>query len=253
MSEPTKVAIAGDWHGNGGWAEQVIYRAHEEGADAMIQVGDFGFWTPGISSEMYLDRVSDAVSDTGIVFHWLPGNHEYWPGLPGDAGRGTRPSLVNGNLIYLPIGYRWEWWGKKFMAVGGAFSIDRFMRSEGRSYWNEELLTDEDVTWCTHQPHGVDVMFAHDCPRGVSIPGIGPDSKPRGGASLWPDDMLHGAQQHRIKLREIWDAHKPQRFYHGHYHVDHLTYFGPTIFRGLDMDGTSYHGNVTYLTPADLE
>lgn len=249
LLEPTKLAIAGDWHGNGRWAQQAIYRASDLGADAMIQVGDFGFWTHP-SRKTYLDMVAKAVKETGIRLSWLPGNHEAWPELP-EVGRGKRPALVR-NTVFLPIGYRWEWWGKKWMAVGGAYSIDRFMRKEGKSVWKEELLTDEDVEWCTHQPHGIDVILAHDCPSGVDIPGIGPDSKPRGGASIWPDDMLAGAAAHRKQLRAIVDKHKPKIFIHGHYHVPYYCDDGETIYRGLDMDATTFSDNVMFLNPEDI-
>lgn len=253
MYEPTKLAIAGDWHGNPGWARHAIEYAKDNGADAMIQVGDFGFWRPeDPDSAEYLKRVSTAVKKHEMPFFWLPGNHEYWPGLP-ELGRGKRPSLINGNLIFLPIGYRWEWWGKRFMAVGGAFSIDRFLRTEGKGWWPEEVLTDEDVNWCCHQPHGMDVIFSHDCPTGIDIPGIGPDSKPRGGAQHWPPLMLEQAGQHRRMMKSIWDKHKPQRWYHGHFHVPHTTWYGPTIFEGLHMDGTTMGQNVSFLTPEDLK
>ncbi|ACH62222.1 hypothetical protein MYRNA_255 [Mycobacterium phage Myrna] len=256
MYEPDKVAIAGDWHGNPAWARHAIEYAKDNGADAMIQVGDFGFWVRanerGSDAWEYLQRVSAAVKKTELPFFWLPGNHEWWPHLPGNAGRGDKPSLVNGNLIYLPLGYRWSWWGKRFMAVGGAFSIDRFMRTEGKGWWPEEILTDEDVNWACHQPHGMDVILSHDCPKGVSIPGIGPDSKPRGGASIWPPQMLLQAEDHRRKMKDIWDKHHPQRWYHGHYHVLYESWYGPTRFFGLDQDGTSTAKNVLFLEPGDL-
>lgn len=257
LNEPTKLAIVGDWHSNTHWAVSCFKWAKRNGADALLQVGDFGFWRPGEDTQDHLDAISGASRQYELPCIWLPGNHEYWPGLPHDEGllpgRGKRPSLINGNLIYLPPGYRWTWWGKRFMAVGGAFSIDRFLRTEGKGYWLEETLTEDDVNWACHQPHGMDVIFSHDCPKGVNIPGIGPDSKPRGGASHWPPLMLLQAEEHRQKMKDIWDKHHPQRWYHGHYHVDHETWYGPTRFRGLDMDGTSAERAMAFLTAEDLK
>jgi len=258
LTEPTKLAVIGDWHANTRWACNALKYAKDNGADAVLQVGDFGFWRPDDpDTQPHLDEISETAKALGIEVLWLPGNHEYWPGLPHDPGmlpgRGKKPSLINGNLLYLPPGYRWSWWGKNFMAVGGAFSIDRFMRTEGKGYWLEETLTDEDVEYASREPHGLDVIFSHDCPKGVDIPGIGPDSKPRGGASLWPPLMLLQAEEHRQRMKDIWDVHKPQRWIHGHYHVYHETWYGPTIFTGLDMDGTTPETNIMFLGPGDLK
>lgn len=256
QKEPTKVAIAGDWHGSAGWARHAIEYAKDHGADAMVHVGDFGYWLhakkQGSDAWEYLKRVSTAVKKAELPFVWLPGNHEHWPELPG-KGRGELPSLINGNLVFLPIGYRWSWWGKRFMAVGGAFSIDRFLRTEGKGWWPEECLTGEDVAYACRGQERMDVIFSHDCPSGVNIPGIGPDSKPRGGAEHWPPAMLLQAADHRLKMRDIWAAHKPQVYYHGHYHVYHETFYGPTIFRGLDCDGGKMSENVVFLEPGDLK
>lgn len=250
MTEPTKVAIAGDWHGRGAWAELAIEHAARNGADAMIHVGDFGLWTPGYATDKYLDMVSTAVAKAGIAFFWLPGNHEHWPTLP-EAGRGKRPWLHHGNLIMLPIGYRWSWWGKRFMAVGGAYSVDRAKRTLGKGYWEEETLTDADVDWACHQPHGMDVILAHDCPTGVAIPGIGGIGKASPDSGFPAIDLVR-AEEHRRKMKSIWDKHKPGRWFHGHYHVAHETWYGPTIFTGLDRDGSKMLKNVTFLTSADF-
>lgn len=247
-SDPIKLAIAGDWHGNAGWARHAIEYATLKGADAMIQVGDFGFWTKGGDTEAYLASVSKAVRKSGIRFYWFDGNHE-------DFSRRDEFNSWD-TLTYLPRGTRWEWWGKKFMAVGGAFSIDRFLRKEGKGWWPQELLTPEELDYACREPQGLDVILSHDCPTGVNIPGIGPDSKPRGGADIWPPDMLAGAAAHRKKMRQIWDAHHPEVWVHGHFHVPYgPLYYGSTKFYGLDCDGArgGMEKNVMFLTMADLK
>ena len=64
--------------------------------------------------------------------------------------------------------------------------------------------------------------------------------------------MMAEAAIHRRKLKDIWDKHRPQRFYHGHYHVAHHTYYGPTEFFGLDRDATTLARNIAFLTADDL-
>lgn len=261
--EPDKLAICGDWHGNPGWARHAIEYGANHGADHFIHVGDFGYWVRaderGSDTWEYLKRVNTALTKADKHLYWLDGNHEFHPAietLVAQWGNDTPIPLQEWDHIhYLPRGYRWEWWGKQFMAVGGAWSIDRYLRTEGLGWWPGELLTDEQLTHANREPHGLDVIFSHDCPRGVDIPGIGPDSKPRGGKDIWPPAMLYGAQLHREKIREIWDTHHPQRWYHGHYHVPYESWYGPTRFFGLDCDGCSggMSNNVAFLTRSDLK
>lgn len=247
---PDKLAIAGDWHGNWAWATRAIKHASDNGADVIFHVGDFGFWTPCDETEHYLYVVEQACQDYLVRLYWIDGNHEDHTRRDEFNDPAERPFTT-----YVPRGYRWNWWGKRFMGVGGAFSIDRFMRKEGVSWWPEELLTDEEVKYaCRDDGTPVDVVFSHDCPKGVSIPGIGPDSKPRGGVDMWPPDMLIGAASHRGRMRVIWDCTHPKLWVHGHYHVPYQSWYGPTRFWGLDCDGApgGMDMNVTFITAEDL-
>ncbi len=40
---PQRVAFAGDWHVNGGWAERAIAHAKDRGADVIVHLGDSEF------------------------------------------------------------------------------------------------------------------------------------------------------------------------------------------------------------------
>lgn len=243
-NEPDRIAIAGDWHGNPAWARHAIEYAVDEGAEHIIHLGDFGYWSfannRGSDTWQYLRRVNEALDKAGIDLWWLDGNHENHDDLAllrDKHGIDAPIQLPEWDHIhYLPRGYRWEWWGKTFMALGGAWSIDRFLRKEGKGWWPGELITDDQLAYAKREP-SVSVIFSHDCPQGVNIPGIGPDSKPRGGADLWPLDMLAGAARHRERLREVLDVHWPRVWYHGHYHVAHETWLRNTKFVGLDCDG----------------
>lgn len=235
MKEPNKLLLAGDWHGNSHWAESIIEEAHGIGCDTILQLGDFGFWVPGGGTAEYLDRVQKALDTFDITLYWLDGNHEYheylknyhdWP-IPVASNKRPR-------INYLPRGYQWQWFDKTWMSVGGAVSVDKMMRSD-KSWWAEEELTDQQVEYCCRGP--VDVIVSHDCPRGVNIPGVGPDTK-GGVRGNWPPHILLEAERHREKLRTIWDATGATELYHGHYHIPHRTYFGDGLVVGLDCDGS---------------
>ena len=154
---------------------------------------------------------------------------------------------------HLPRGTRWSWWGKRFMALGGATSVDRHMRTENVSWWSGEELSEADIEHASRDDGTpVDVVFAHDCPTGVDIPGVGADwnTQVRG---FWPDSMLYVASLHRDKVRRVYDATSPGLWIHGHYHRVYERFMGSTRFLGLDMDATTLDKNTMTLDPEKLD
>ncbi len=239
LRDPLKVMVSGDWHANIDHAQRTIEFAHRSGADTIVQVGDFGFWTPGKGTAEFLSRLRATVARHEIHVYWLDGNHE-------DHSRREEFSSIDTDyLTYLPRGHRWEWWGKTWMAVGGAVSVDKAMRVPGVSWWPEEELSDADVAHAC-RPGPVDIVVAHDCPKGVNIPGVGPDTK-AGVRGDWPMHVLLDAEEHRAKLRTIWSAHQPELWIHGHYHISYEFWLRTTRFIGLGRDGNPMADTVTFI------
>ena len=254
IKEPTKIAAAGDWHGDATHARAAIQYAHDEGADVVVQCGDFGLW-PGRGVE-YLEHVQEACERTNVDVLWLPGNHEDYDQIAEIEMAEADPFITMGRFTrihYIPRGARWEWWGKRFMAIGGAVSVDRDGRIEGKSWWPQEVITNDDVDVANREPHGMDVIFSHDCPQGVIIPGIGPDSKNRPGEDYWPLDALADSQKSRVKLRRVWSVHQPKFWLHGHFHVPYEFWLGQTRFFGLDMNGSPMYEHMRFLTREELQ
>lgn len=255
LPEPAKILLAGDWHGAAAWGRHAIEHAALHGCEVIVQLGDFGFWRKeSPASAEYLNVLQKALAKHDIELYWVDGNHE-------DHGR-LEPMQhwhepwvtlnAYSRITYLPRGYRWEWWGKTWMAVGGAVSVDKDWRTEGVDWWPEEELTDADLAHAL-RPGPVDIVIAHDAPKGVNIPGIGPDTKQRPNESPWPHHVLVQAEAHRAKMRQIWDAHHPTWWFHGHYHRHYEEFFGEHgKVVGLDMNGTKMLTNTRVLTPADV-
>lgn len=243
--DPVKVCLSGDWHGQQNWAVHCLHHAARNGCDAMVQLGDFGFWTAGHKTDKYLRTVGETAQELGIRFYWLDGNHEDH----------TRREEFFANpfpgVTYLPRGWRWDWWGYTWMAVGGAVSVDKEYREEGKSWWPEEELTDAEVKWAS-RPGRVDILLAHDCPRGVDIPGVGPDTK-GGVRGDWPLHILKEAEAHRDKLKTIRDAVKAKIVVHGHYHIPYEWHDHGLFVRGLGCDGDSTMLSNVIVGPDDLD
>lgn len=230
-----KIAYAGDWHANKHWATIAIQYAREEGAEHILHLGDFGYdFSPSFRNEVEL-----ALSQAHINLWFVDGNHENFNWLYRQPAMddGRRP--ISKHVYHLPRGYMWNWAGTQFMAVGGAYSVDRRWREENVSFWLDETLTDEEIEKAC-KGDKVDIMISHDVPSGFEIPGLH--------SGIWPKSEIMKAEEHRAKLRKIVDVVQPNEIWHGHYHVRYdkevdLGY-GPVGIHGLNMDATRLEDNV---------
>lgn len=243
MATPERIALAGDWHMNGDYAERAIASAKDQGADVILHLGDFGY----TFSRGFLRQVSTELAHAGIPLLFVDGNHEdfgrlyRWPVGPSGLRK------ITGGVWHLPRGFRWEWSGVRFLSLGGAHSVDRPFRVPGVSWWKEEVITDEQAGPVMAAGRA-DVLIAHDCPGGVNIPGLQPD--------LFPPLEILRAEEHRGLLRRVVDVVRPRRIWHGHYHQSYSQIvdfgYGPTTVVGLDCDGGAIKNNVQVVDVASL-
>lgn len=243
--------LAGDWHGNGQWAQGAIHHARKMGADVIVHAGDFGFWTSCLDTEKYLRFVQRNLVECGITLYWVDGNHEDHERIQEwlDAVE-NQPWCDKRypNIIHLPRGFRWQWWGKDWLAMGGAHSVDRHLRTEGESWWPGEHITEEQVENAIAGGKA-DIMITHDCPDGSEIPGIHADEKIDAEKGFWPLDQIKAANAHRKKLARVVNAVQPALLLHGHYHVRYNRYraASSTMVIGLAEDGSSLDANTLFL------
>lgn len=207
---PTRIALSGDWHRNADFAKRAIASAAAQGAQGIIQLGDFGIW-PGHVGRAYLTSVSQQLEKAGIWGCFIDGNHDdFWQlhSIPLDPN-GLRP--IRDNLWHIPRGYRWWWNERTWLALGGAVSMDRKLRTIGKNWWPEETITNSQFEEVL-AGGPADVMLTHDCPSGVDIPGLMPEG-------FWDADQMRNANAHRQILRAVVDDVAPTTLYHGHFHV----------------------------------
>ncbi|ASR86028.1 esterase [Mycobacterium phage Appletree2] len=258
LRQPKKLMMAGDWHGNLPWAFKAINYAKANGADTIVHVGDFGWWTPSPATDRYLLEVNRELQFTGIDLLWVDGNHEHHAFWNQFNKPGSQPLTLNSydRITHLPRGHRWEWWGETWMALGGAYSIDRSFGIEGQTWWHGETINQEQFEYAI-RPGKVDIIVAHDAPSGATIPGVG-DPKRRvylhiGGAKRQvPEDDIFEAHLHRCLIQQVVDTVKPVEFYHGHYHKAYRDLCrheggGHTLVTGLDKDETTMEKNTLFI------
>lgn len=211
LSDPRLIAVAGDWHGNLGFALRQIARARAAAAEVIVQCGDFGYWRGDPRTRKYLFRLERAIADAGIWLLWVDGNHEDHErllGQPIEASTGLRP--ITEHIAHLPRGHRWTWGDHTWLALGGAVSMDQQWRVPGIDWWPGEALTPSDIDAAVGGGP-TDVMVCHDAPAGPAIP------DPR--EIEPPADLVEQANQHRAAIRSVVDATRPGALWHGHFHV----------------------------------
>ncbi|MDT5012316.1 MAG: hypothetical protein QOH57_3933 [Mycobacterium sp.] len=244
--EPVKLMLTGDWHRNTGWALSMIEHADQAGVDTILQLGDFGFWPEDDGTDDYVASLSTQLQQSGMRLFWLDGNHENHDAI--DAG------LTNnrGPVEYLPRGFRWRWWGKDWMSVGGGVSVDKEWRRPGVDWFDREMLSPDEFEICC-RPGNVDVIVSHDCPAGVVIPGFHAEEKQGITPSLFPPEAIAESEAHRALLAAICESTTPAYVFHGHYHSTHMGELGSGIqVFGLGKDGSSVADNTLILAEADL-
>jgi Calcineurin-like phosphoesterase len=227
----TAVMVCGDWHGNVSWASHCLRTAKAEGIDTIIQVGDFGYWEHTNDGVYYLDKLSENAQLRGVNVVWLDGNHENHTMLRAkyaDAEKSVEGFWkIRDNVWHSPRANVWNWWGKRLMTLGGAYSIDRAYRTFGKSYWAEEEITPEEEALAISRGK-VDYLFTHDAPTNYPAP-------------LFKADLNSEAQRQTVS--RVADAVRPTRWFHGHYHDFHdypYPRYDPFCrVTGLDMDGKS--------------
>jgi Icc-related predicted phosphoesterase len=242
VKEPKRVLLAGDVHGDMQHLMMLIRVAKEKDCQAIFQVGDFGFWLHRTDDTRTLLKVSKALEKEKIDLFFTEGNHDSYDHLWGFEHPLTDGWPTIGKRIYfVPRGTRWVWGGKKFLAVGGAVSMDKDirLRREAKSgkphtmWWPQEALTDEQVEDIL--PGGeADIVLSHDVPLGSSIDGssaIGSKTDPE-------------TADNRRRLRRIVDHVAPELLVHGHYHHRYSgIYPSYTLGRAVKVEGLGMNGS----------
>src|SRR5580658_1383734 len=233
---PERIGVAGDWHGDTEWATRAVRKISAllpaNGPRVIVHLGDFGIW-PGPGGQGYLARLDAALAAADAELWFVDGNHEDFTLLaglrPGPDGR----AQVTERIWHLPRGHRWRWHGRDWLALGGAVSLDRAVRTEGVNWWPEEEITRRQAA-SVIEAGGADVMVTHECPAGVEHAFPPPPSS-------WAPADLRRSDAHRGLLREVVLAVGPRWLMHGHLHLSYQRQVdlggGPIEVTGLDRDG----------------
>ncbi len=131
------IAITGDTHGDRDFKQFI--QAKNMGYKKIIVCGDFGYIWSGLTKE---SEVLDRMNEIGIEILFIDGNHENFDILDNakeDMRYGGRVHRIRDNIFHLIRGEVYDIDGYRFLAFGGANSIDKNFRTPGVSWWEREM------------------------------------------------------------------------------------------------------------------
>ncbi len=134
--DPTRLLVAGDTHGNHmHWKHVLLPAARKHQVDGIVQLGDFGYWPLTGEGLNYLAWLSAELDDDDLRVIFVDGNHEDHKALRQLPARADGFVEVTDRILWAPRGHRWTWQGVRFLALGGAYSIDGQYRKLDSGRW----------------------------------------------------------------------------------------------------------------------
>ena len=204
------IYITGDTHGE---QSRFIYCQDEKGwgaDDTIIVCGDFGYIFEDNYSE---NRFLDDLEFRPYTICFVDGNHENFNALykyPEEFWNGGRIHRIRKNIIHLMRGQIFTIEGKKFFAMGGAYSIDRYMRTENISWWEQELPNNDEYNEAIENLEKnnmiVDYVITHTAPKEIIYL-----------MKKYPDSHELGLNSF---LNYIYFDVEFKHWYCGHWHID---------------------------------
>jgi predicted phosphodiesterase len=220
-----KVLLVGDTHGDAQFISSINKCAKINGAQYVIQLGDFGFdFNPNVltSIRAWLD------ADERRRWLWLDGNHDQHDYIRTEICKGKHPKKpvahFHDRMFYCPRGSTLKVGKKKVLFLGGAVSIDKDRRTQGVNWWPQEHISTADAHRAIDNGHNADVLLSHDAPR----TGVLKAWLKRQGYKL--DRASEG---NRKAVEAVIQNTTVCEVYHGHYHHPYTDEFGTATVTGL--------------------
>lgn len=200
------VYITGDTHGDIDFKRVKAYfkREYVSEKDYLLILGDAGIiWS---QKDVY---IFDYIS-LGLTVFFIDGNHENFDLLnkfPIVTKNNAKCHLLSKNIYHVLRGEILLLNDLSFLCLGGATSIDKYLRKEGVSWWPDEHITDNDINNALSNlrliDNKVDYVLTHCAPSRYVMKMF----------SFNPDDDTD-------KLSIIDSAIEYKHWYFGHYHMD---------------------------------
>lgn len=182
------------------------------GENYVIILGDFGgLWDK--SSKKAIIYLSRWLREKPFKLLFVAGNHENYDMLEELAVmdfKGGKVGVVSDQIYWLKHGYVFNFDGKKCGVFGGASSIDRGNRIEGKTWWSQEMPKREEMYMFIDNLDAVggkiDYLLTHTTSSDILPFYIKSNYKITDSVSRF--------------LMFIHDNYKFKQHYFGHFHID---------------------------------
>lgn len=207
--------ITGDTHGNFDRIEEFCQLNETTTDDVLIILGDAGI-------NYWLDirdwNVKNQIANMDITLFCVHGNHEGRPWespsdyelFPWNGGLVYREEMYP-NILFAKDGEIYHFNGYSAMAIGGAYSVDKYYRlSHGLQWFDTEQPDEAMKAFVEEQLERADWKVSHTVPIEVEpvwafIPGLDQSSVDKS-TEKW--------------LQTIYDRLEFSEWYAGHYHIE---------------------------------
>ncbi len=210
------VYFTGDIHGVPWKITRFVERMKLTRNDTIVILGDVG-------ANYYLDerdeRMKSALDSLEVDILCIHGNHEVRPAnIPSYKMQEWKKGQVwcedkYPNLKFAKDGEIYLLEGRRYIAIGGAYSVDKFYRqARGIGWWEDEQPSNKIKAYVEKQisANNFEIILSHTCPHkyeptDMFLPGID-QSKVDKSTEEWLD-----------KIEEKYDY---QGWFCGHWHID---------------------------------
>lgn len=208
------IFVCGDIHGTLNIGKTVSFFRDYEGDltknDYLIICGDVAVCGFSYEDEA---QTRETLRNLPVTVLFCDGNHENFDKLNSyieEEWNGGLVHMIEDDIIHLMRGQVYEIEGKKFFVFGGAFSVDRGYRVEGKTWFPEEIPTREEYSqgWknLEKENYKVDYVISHTAPYEVcSEMGFG---------------SFDEAAEQTKEFQRFADYIEFEEWYFGHFHVD---------------------------------
>ena len=211
----SKFVISGDTHGTIDVEKVVSFFDEHEGEytseDYLIICGDVGVC--GFSKEREMET-REVLGKLPVTVLFIDGNHENFHELNSldvEQWNGGKVHIVDDGIIHLMRGQVFDIDGRRFFTFGGANSIDKMFRTEGVSWFPEEVPNGEEyeegLKNLEANDFQVDYVLTHTGPREVIY-------------AMGYEDLTADEVALRKYLQQVADSTDFKAWFFGHFHTD---------------------------------